>query len=33
VAAHLTGGLWLAPAVPAAGFNTTLLAVDAVSPS
>jgi hypothetical protein len=33
VAAHLTGGLWLAPAVPAVGFNTTLFAVDAVSPS
>jgi len=33
VAAHLTGGLWLAPAVPAVRFNTTLLAVDAVSPS
>ena len=33
VAAHLTGGLWLAPAVPAVGFNTTLDAVDAVSPS
>ena len=32
VAAHLTGGLWLAPAVPAVGFNTTLDAVDAVSP-
>jgi uncharacterized protein DUF6431 len=33
VAAHLTGGLWLAPAVPAVGLNTTLLAVDAVPPS
>ncbi|MFI5080961.1 MAG: hypothetical protein ACHQCE_07815, partial [Streptosporangiales bacterium] len=33
VAAHLTGGLWLAPAVPAVRLNTTLSAVDAVSPS
>jgi hypothetical protein len=33
VAAHLTGGLWLAPAVPAVRLNTTLLAVDAVLPS
>ena len=33
VAAHLTGGLWLAPAVPAIRLNTTLLAVDAVRPS
>ncbi len=33
VAAHLTGGLWLAPAVPAVRLNTTLLAVDAVPPS
>ena len=33
VAGHLTGGLWLAPAVPAVGFNTTLFAVDAVPPS
>ena len=32
VAAHLTGGLWLAPAVPAVRFNTTLLAADAVPP-
>jgi hypothetical protein len=32
VAGHLTGGLWLAPAVPAIGLNTTLLAVDAVRP-
>jgi hypothetical protein len=24
VAAHLTGGRWLAPAVPAVGFNTSL---------
>ena len=33
VAGHLTGGLWLAPAVPAIRLNTTLLAVDAVPPS
>ena len=33
VAAHLTGGLWLAPAVPALRFNTTLLFADAVPPS
>jgi len=33
VAAHLTGGGWLAPAAPAVRFNTTLLAVDAVLPS
>jgi hypothetical protein len=33
VAAHLTGGLWLAPAVPAIRLNTTLLAADAVAPS
>jgi hypothetical protein len=33
VAAHLSGGLWLAPAVPALGFNTTLLPADAVAPS
>lgn len=33
VAAHLTGSLWLAPAVPALRLNTTLLAVDAVPPS
>jgi hypothetical protein len=33
VAAHLTGGGWLAPAVPAVRLNTTLLAVDAVPPS
>jgi hypothetical protein len=32
VAAHLTGGLWLAPAVPAIRLNTTLLAADAVPP-
>jgi hypothetical protein len=33
VAGHLTGGLWLAPAVPAVRLNTTLLAADAVAPS
>jgi Domain of unknown function (DUF6431) len=33
VAAHLTGGLWLAPGVPAVRLNTTLLAVGAVPPS
>ena len=33
VAGHLTGGLWLAPAVPAVRLNTTLLGVDAVWPS
>ncbi len=33
VAAHLSGGLWLAPAAPVLRFNTTLFAVDAVSPS
>jgi len=32
VAAHLTGGLWLAPAVPTLRLNTTLLAADAVPP-
>ena len=32
VAAHLTAGLWLAPAVPAIRLNPTLLAVDAVPP-
>ena len=32
VAAHLTGGRWLAPAVPAIRLNTTLLAADAVPP-
>ncbi len=32
VAAHLTGGLWLAPAVPAIRLSTTLLAADAVPP-
>ena len=33
VAAHLTGGGWLAPAVPAIRLNTTLLAAAAVPPS
>ncbi len=33
VAAHLTGGLWLAPAVPAVRLNTTLAAVGAVPSS
>jgi hypothetical protein len=33
VAAHLSGGLWLAPAVPVLEFNTTLFRGDAVSPS
>jgi hypothetical protein len=33
VAAHLTGGLWLAPAVPGVRLNTTLLAVDAIPSS
>jgi hypothetical protein len=33
VAAHLSGGLWLAPAVPVLQFNTTLFRGDAVSPS
>ena len=32
VAAHLAGGLWLAPAVPALRFNTTLDAAAAVAP-
>jgi len=32
-AGHLSGGLWLAPAVPVLQFNTTLLSGDAVSPS
>ena len=32
VAAHLTGGCWLAPPVPAVRFNTTLFSVDAVAP-
>lgn len=33
VAGHLTGGGWLAPAVPAVRLNTILLAVDAVRPA
>jgi hypothetical protein len=33
VAAHLSGGLWLAPAVPVLRFNTTLLPADANAPS
>jgi Domain of unknown function (DUF6431) len=33
VAAHLSGGLWLAPPAPSLGFNTTLLSTDAESPS
>lgn len=33
VAAHLSGGLWLAPAVPVLRFNTTLLSADAMAPS
>jgi len=33
VAAHLTGGLWLAPPVPAAGFNTSLDAAGVIAPS
>jgi hypothetical protein len=33
VAAHLSGGCWLAPAVPVLGFNTSLLPADAVAPS
>jgi hypothetical protein len=32
-AGHLSGGLWLAPAVPVLQFNTTLFPGDAVSPS
>ena len=32
VAGHLTGGGWLAPAVPVLRLNTTLLTPDAVSP-
>ena len=32
VAGHLTGGLWLAPAVPVLRLNTTLLAAAAVPP-
>jgi hypothetical protein len=33
VAAHLSAGCWLAPAVPVLGFNTSLLSADAVAPS
>ena len=33
VAAHLTGGLWLAPAVPAGGFNTSLDGAGVIAPS
>jgi Domain of unknown function (DUF6431) len=33
VAAHLTGGLWLAPAVPAIRFNTSLDAAGVIAPS
>jgi hypothetical protein len=33
VAAHLTGGLLLAPALPALAGNTTLIAMAAVPPS
>jgi hypothetical protein len=33
VAAHLSGGLWLAPPAPVLQFNTTLLPAVAVSPS
>jgi hypothetical protein len=33
VAAHLTAGCWLAPAVPVVRFNTTLFSVDAVAAS
>ncbi len=33
VAAHLTGGCWLAPPVPVVRFNTTVFSVDAVAPS
>ena len=32
-AGHLSGGLWLAPAVPVLQFNTTLFPGGAVSPS
>jgi hypothetical protein len=32
-AAHLSGGLWLAPAVPSLGFNASLLPVAAVAVS
>jgi hypothetical protein len=33
VAAHLTGGLWLGPAVPVLRFNTSLDAVAVIAPS
>ena len=33
VAAHLTAGLWLAPAVPAVRFNTSLDAAGVIAPS
>lgn len=33
VAAHLSGGLWLAPPVPVLEFNTSLFHTAAVSPS
>ncbi|HYA51713.1 MAG TPA: hypothetical protein VEG33_11125 [Streptosporangiaceae bacterium] len=33
VAAHLSGGLWLAPAVPVLEFNTSLFHMAAMSPS
>ena len=33
VAAHLTGGRWLAPAVPAVGFNTSLDGAGVIAPS
>lgn len=32
-AAHLSGGLWLAPGIPALEFNATLFSAAAVSPS
>jgi hypothetical protein len=32
VAAHLSAGCWLVPAVPVLGFNTSLLSADAVAP-
>ena len=33
VAAHLSGGLWLAPGMPVLEFNTTLFSAVTVSPS
>jgi hypothetical protein len=33
VAAHLSGGRWLAPGEPVLEFNTSLFHTDAVSPS